>query len=565
MTAGKAGLLYGADDTPPLPILVLSAFQHIGLATTSLAYQVAIAREAGLTLHQTLDFISVGLLALGIGTVLISAKSKFAGSGYLCPAGITPVYFGPAVLAVQRGGMALLFGMTMVAGLAQVALAPLIGRLRALLPTEIAGLVIAAIGLAVASLGLRYSLGVTKENGIQLSYVIVSATTLLVMIGLNIWTEGYLKAFCLLIGSAVGSLVSIALGVSGPAASLAAEHFDFIRPPFSSHPGWQFDLSLLTPFIVAAIAGTLHLMGTISTAQRINDPKWVRPNFRSLSGGLCGSGLATLCAGLAGSGGVDVYSPCVGLSDATRVTSRRIAYAMGVLLAVGSFFPIASLKFVAVPDPIVGATLFFSAAFIFVNGLQMITARMLDTRKTIVIGFSFSMLVLADAYKDVFATLPVLLQPIFGTSLMLATTCAVLLNAIMRIGVKRRAATHIDLTPNYRDVVAQFMTVQGGHWGARREIVDRSVFSIVQALEVIGTPPAGVEVEASFDEYNLDIRIRYVGDKIIFPDHRPDPRQIAESEEGERLFAGYLLAQTADRISCRAEGKQAELLLHYDH
>jgi hypothetical protein len=109
------------------------------------------------------------------------------------------------------------------------------------------------------------------------------------------------------------------------------------------------------------------------------------------------------------------------------------------------------------------------------------------------------------------------------------------------------------------------MTVQGGHWGARREIVDRSVFSIVQALEVIGAPPAGVEVEASFDEYNLDIRIRYVGDKIIFPDHRPDPRQIAESEEGERLFAGYLLAQTADRISCRAEGKQAELLLHYDH
>ncbi len=86
MTAGKAGLLYGADDTPPLAILVISAFQHIGLATTSLAYQVAIAREAGLTLHQTLDFISVGLLALGIGTVLISAKSKFAGSGYLCPA-----------------------------------------------------------------------------------------------------------------------------------------------------------------------------------------------------------------------------------------------------------------------------------------------------------------------------------------------------------------------------------------------------------------------------------------------------------------------------------------------
>jgi xanthine permease XanP len=565
MTPGQGRLLYGADDSPPLAVLILSAFQHIGLATTSLAYQVAIAREAGLTLHQTMDFISVGLLALGIGTVLISARSKFVGSGYLCPAGITPVYFGPAVFALHRGGMALLVGMTMVAGLVQVSLAPAIHRLRALIPTEIAGLVIAAIGLAVASLGLRYGLGITKEHGIQPSFLIISGTTLVVMIALNIWTEGYLKAFCLLIGSAAGYLASTVVGVSSPSAALASEHFDFVRLPFVSHPGWNFDLELLAPFVVGAIAGTLHLVGTISTAQRINDPKWMRPNFRSLSGGLAGSGLATICAVLAGSGGVDVYSPCVGLSDATGVTSRRIAYAMGILLAIGSFFPLASLKFVAVPDPIVGATLFFSAAFIFINGLQMITARMLDTRKTIVIGFSFSMLVLADAYKDVFATLPVLLQPIFGTSLMLGTTCAVLLNAIMRIGVKRRSATHVDMTSSYREVVTQFMTVQGGHWGARREIVDRSIFGIVQALEVIGVPSEGLDIEASFDEYNLDIRIRYIGDKIIIPDHRPDPRQIAESEEGERLFAGYLLAQTADRISCRAEDKHAELLLHYDH
>jgi xanthine permease XanP len=565
MATGKGGLLYGADDAPPLPILVLSAFQHIGLATTSLAYQVAVAREAGMTLQQTLDFISVGLLALGIGTVLISAKSKFVGSALLCPAGITPVYFGPAVFALQRGGMALLFGMTMIAGLLQVALAPMIQRLRALLPTEIAGLVIAAIGLAVASLGLRYGLGVSKEHGIQPPYVMVFATTLLVMIALNVWTEGYLKAFCLLIGSAAGYLVSTIFGVTSPSATAGLEHLDFMRVPFGSHPGWQFDLSLLAPFVVGAIASTLHLMGTITTAQRITDPKWVRPNFRSLSGGLSGGGLATFFAGLAGSGGVDVYSPCVGLSAATGVTSRRIAYAMGALLTVGSFFPLASLKFVTVPDPIVGATLFFSAGFIFINGLQMITARMLDTRKTMVVGFSFAMLVLADAYKDVFATLPVLLQPIFGTSLMLGTTCAVLLNAIMRIGVKQRAIVCIDVTPDYRDAIAQFMTVQGGHWGARREIVDRSIFAIVQAVEVIGAPPGGLEVDASFDEYNLSIRIRYVGEKIIVPDQRPDPRQIVESEEGERLFAGYLLAQTADRISTLAEGKRAELYLHYDH
>ncbi len=564
MRAGKEGLLYAADDTPPLPVLVLSAFQHIGLATTSLAYQVVLAREAGLSLAETLEFISTGLLALGVGTVLISAKSRFIGSGYLCPAGFTPVYFGPAVFALQRGGLALLFGMMMVAGLVQSALAPLMKRLRALLPTEIAGLVIAAIGLAVASLGLRYGLGISKE-GIQPSYVIVSATTLLIMIGLNIWTGGYLKAFCVLIATGVGLAVSMVVGLPNPSAAVSTGDLQLVRFPFSSHPGWQFDIALLAPFVVAAVAGMFHLLGTVSIAQRINDANWVRPNFRSLSGGLSGSGAATFFAGLIGSVGVDVYSPCVGLSAATGITSRKIAYAMGIILAAGSFFPLVALKFVAVPDPIVGATLFFTAVFIFINGLQMITARMLDTRKTIVIGFSFAMSVLADSYREVFATLPVLLQPIFGSSLMLGTTCAVLLNAVMRIGVGQRATVRIDLTPDYRDTVEEFMKVQGGHWGARREIVDRSVFAIVQALELIGNSPDGVQLEARFDEYNLDVRIRYVGERIIIPERQPDLREVGDSEEGERLFAGYLLAKSTDRISCRAEGKDAELHLHFDH
>ena len=564
--AAEKGLLYNADDTPPFPILVLSAFQHIGLATTSLAYQVALAREAGLTFSQTLEFISVGLLALGIGTVLISMNHRFVGSGYLCPAGFMPVYFAPAVFALQRGGMALLFGMTMVAGLVQLAIAPLLQRLRALLPAEIAGLVIAAIGLAVASLGLRYGLGITKEHGIQTSYVAVSAATLFTMVALNIWTSGYLKAFCVLIGSGVGFLVGFAVGLPNPAAAaLASEHIDFIRLPFHSHPGWSFDITLLAPFVVAAVAGTLHLLGAISTAQRINDANWVRPDIPSLSGGLSGNGASTFLAGLLGSVGVDVYSPCIGLAAATGVTSRKVAYAIGIILAAGSLFPIAALKFVTVPDPIVGAILFFTAVFIFINGLQMITARMLDTRKTIVIGFSFAMLVLADAYKEVFATLPLLLQPIFGSSLMLGTTCAVTLNAIMRIGVKQRERIRLEMRPDYRDTVEQFLITQGGHWGARREIVNRAIFATVQALEVIGSPPGGVEIEASFDEYNLDVKIFYAGQKIVIPDRRPDLRDIQDSEEGERLFAGYLLAQSADRVVCRADGDRVELHLHYEH
>jgi hypothetical protein len=43
------------------------------------------------------------------------------------------------------------------------------------------------------------------------------------------------------------------------------------------------------------------------------------------------------------------------------------------------------------------------------------------------------------------------------------------------------------------------------------------------------------------------------------------PHSNIASEEGERLLAGYLLRQSADRINCKASGNAAEIQLHYDH
>jgi xanthine permease XanP len=175
------------------------------------------------------------------------------------------------------------------------------------------------------------------------------------------------------------------------------------------------------------------------------------------------------------------------------------------------------------------------------------------------------MAVMAEVYRDVFANLPAVLQPIFGNSLVLGTVCAVLLNLIMRIGVRQRVTMKLDAGHVNRDTIEQFLTEQGGRWGARREIVSRAIFGIVQLLEVVGDVPKGTEVEANFDEFKLEVRVRYRGVPLIIPERKPTPREIIASEEGERLLAGYLLRQSADRINCKTSGTMAEVQLHYDH
>jgi xanthine permease XanP len=364
---------------------------------------------------------------------------------------------------------------------------------------------------------------------------------------------------------AVGYGASAALGILDFSAANPSGGLPLLRFPSLYLLQWRFDASLIAPFAIVAIAGTLHLMGNISTAQRINDADWVRPNFTSLSRGLFGNGIASIISAMIGSLGINSYSSSIGLSVATGITSRSIAYIISIAFALLSLVPPAAVVFTTIPAPVIGAAMFFTAAFVFTSGLQMITARLLDSRKIIVIGFSFAMAVIADVSHDLLSQAPLLLHPILDNALVLGTFSAVLLNLFMRIGVRQRVTMKLDAGHVNRDTIERFLTEQGARWGARRDIINRAIFGVVQLLEVVGNVPEGSEIEASFDEFNLDVRVKYEGAPLMIPERKPTPREIIAGEEGERLLAGYLLRQSADRINCKMSGTMAEVQLHYVH
>jgi xanthine permease XanP len=559
------GLLYSVDETPPRTVFIVAGVQQVALISNSLLYPMILGREAHLSPNQLLDFVSLSMLALGMATLLLSAKSRFIGCGYLCPAGYTQFYLGPSLTAAQIGGLPLVFGMTVIAGILQTAIAPVLRRVRFLLPPEIAGLVIAVVGLSIAVLGVRYGLGGAASTGMTSEYFAILAVSLTTMVVLNIWTKGYLRMFCLLLGMAVGYAASAVLGLLDFSALSPDKGLSLLRFPSLQFLQWRFDASLIAPFAVVAIAGTLNLIANIPYAQRINDADWVRPDFTSLRGGLVGNGIATVISAVIGSMGVNSYGPCIGLSAATGITSRSLAYVIAIAFALLSLIPAAAAVITTIPAPVVGAALFFTAAFLFTSGLQMITARLLDARKIIVIGFSFAIAMIADINHDLLAQAPLLLHPIVDNAIVLGTVSAVLLNLIMRIGVRQRVTLKVDAGQVNRDTIERFLTEQGGRWAARGDIVSRAIFGVVQTLEAVGDVPEGTEIEATFDEFNLDVRVRYNGAPLTIPERKPTAREIIASEEGERLLAGYLLRQSADRINCKASGTMTEVQLHYDH
>jgi xanthine permease XanP len=564
-----AELVYGVEDIPPFYVILLSGIQHVGLVTIFLIYPLLIVKEVGASMALSANILSLALISLGVATFLQGLPKGPVGSGFLCPANHTAVYLAPSLAAVKLGGLPLLFGMTVFAGLVECILSPVLRRIRPLIPPELSGLVIFFVGMTVVAVGFRYVAGVGSAEPVKPEDLLVAGITLAVTVGLNVWAGGNARLFCSLIGMAAGYAAAVATGVMAAAQFRTIADLPLLAFPDFGHLRWAMSVEMIPPFVIVAIAATLKTVGVVTACQRINNAEWVRPDMGSLSRGVLADGLGTATAGVLGSVGLNTSTPCTGLAAATGMTSRVVGYAVGGALIVLGFLPMLTGVFVLMPRPVMGGALIFAACFILINGLQAITSRMLDARRTLVIGLALSVGFAAEIFPHMADTLPVVLKPIVGSSLVLGTITALLLNLLFRLGQRQRVVLTVD--PGSADAlteVKEFFDAHGRAWGARHDIMERVSFGVSQAVESIREiwdPRGPIGIEARFDEFNLDVQLVYVGDPIELPEKRPSNKEIIETEDGHRRLAGYMLRRNADRVATSRKGGESVLQFHFDH
>jgi NCS2 family nucleobase:cation symporter-2 len=564
-----ADIVYGIDDVPPPLVIALSALQHVGLIAIFLVFPLLVVRELGASAALSANILSISVIALGVAAILQALPRGPVGSGFCCPANYSAIYLAPSLAAAKLGGLPLLFGMTAVAGLIEAALSPILRRLRPLFPPELSGLVIFFAGTTVGSLGFRYLIGIGGERPITRADMIVAAISLGVTAGLNVWGKGQSKLFCALIGMIVGYITAVITGVLSGGELDALRALPLLAFPRLAHLGWSFSPALALPFAVSAVVATIKSAAVVTVCQRVNDANWVRPQMTSLSRGVLADGLGTLTSGLVGSLGVNSSPTCAGLTAATGVTSRVVGFAVGAVLIALGFLPMLAGLLVIMPRPVMGALLVFAACFILINGIQTMSSRMLDARRTLVIGLAVSAGITAEIVPSLGAEVPPVLAPIVSSSLVLGTVTALLLNLLFRLGQRQRVSLTIDPeAPNAVQQVPDFFEERGRAWGARRDVMERVSFGVSQAFETIHEVYASrgpIRLDAKFDEFNLDVIITYRGDLLELPDRRPSDKEIMESEAGHRRLAGFMLRRNADRVAASRKDGECVVQFHFDH
>jgi xanthine permease XanP len=115
----------------------------------------------------------------------------------------------------------------------------------------------------------------------------------------------------------------------------------------------------------------------------------------------------------------------------------------------------------------------------------------------------------------------------------------------------------------------------GMDWGARPDVIARAGMAVGEALEALhGANLLKSELthRATFDEYNLVVRLDYPGKAISFAAETAiDLQALMDDENDDALDAamsnmsGLLIRNLADSVSSGEEGERAKLQLQFTH
>lgn len=434
MTKKPANLIYGLDDKPPLLVLLLLGVQHIFLMSSSLVLPVVLVSEIGGSFDEVRSVVSMTMIACGIGTILQALNTRYFGSGFLCPNLCGPNFFAVSMEAAWLGGLPLMRGMTIVAGLVEAVFARVLNKIKFLFPPEITGLVVFMVAEGLIPVAVSKFVGINFQGEpIQPTNVLVAGLTLFTMVGVNVWSRGKLRLYSVLIGMATGYLLSFILGLISP-----VHFYNVLQAPWFAAPLLKsmlevtFDWSLVPAFFIVSITGALKSVGNLIMCEKVNDEEWSAPDMKRIGNGLLADSACVAISGLVGGMASDTSASNVSLSSASGATSRRVAYTVGIMFVLLGFFPKIGGMLSVMPAPVMGAILIYVTCFMIMSGVQIILGAGVDVKKTFVIGLSMLFGLGMDILPALFVDVPYYLRLFFDSPLTLSTILAVILNQVLR-------------------------------------------------------------------------------------------------------------------------------------
>lgn len=424
-------IVHGLEDRVPAGTAVLVGVQHVAaMVVGTITPPLLLANALKFSPDDTAYFISIALLASALGAFLQCRRRGPLGCGLLSVTGTSFAFMAPLTQAWHAGGLAMMFGMSFLTAPFQMALAPLLPRVRKLFPPLVCGVVVLLIGASLVPTAF-YGLATPLTAGGPLAPgLLAGGVVIAVIVAAQATGRPWARIAGLALGVVAGCAVCAAFGgLHAPAATAGAW---LTLPKFFAH-GFAFSWGLVLPFAFIYLVSSIEAMGDMTATSQLSGlPTHGDEHWRRLSGGVLADGVVCTVASVVGGFPSTTYAQNNGVIQITGVASRRIGYVVAAILAVLGLVPAVGRAVTALPPPVLGALALLLFGLVAVSGLRLIGASGLGQREAVIVALALGVGLGLPTQPKIVAALPGFLHLLLESGISAGGLTAIGMNLLWR-------------------------------------------------------------------------------------------------------------------------------------
>ncbi|WP_327112998.1 purine permease [Streptomyces sp. NBC_01341] len=417
------------EKLPPLRMFT-SGLQHVAAMYAGVvAPPMIVGPAVGLSAKETAFLMGASLFTAGIATLLqtlgfwrIGARLPFVNG--VSFAGVTPMI----AIGKDRGhdGIAVIFGAIVVAGLLGFVLAPYFCKLVRFFPPVVTGTVITLIGVSLLPVAFNWSQGgnAGADDYGSMTNITMAAVTLVIVLALRKLLRGFLQQIAILLGLVVGTLIAIPAGITDFGALGDAGLIGFPTPFHFGAPRFEI-AAIVSMCIVMLVCMTESTADMLALGKIVGRPA----DERTIEGGLRADTLGSAVSPLFNGFMCSAFAQNIGLVAMTKVRSRFVVAAGGVILVLLGLVPVAASVIALVPLPVLGGAGIVLFGSVAASGIQTLaTAALEKGENALIVAAAVGVGLVPIAAPDFYHAFPEDMLVVLDSGISTGCVVAIVLN-----------------------------------------------------------------------------------------------------------------------------------------
>lgn len=410
-------------------------FQHL-LAMYAGAVAVPLLIGSGLNLKpaELTYLLSTDIFMCGVATLLQLIVNRFFGIGLPVVLGCAIQTVAPLILIGKNHGTGAMYGAIIASGLFVILISSVFSKIKQLFPPLVTGVVITVIGLSLIPVAIEKmgggslqaaNFGAPKNIGCSL-------LTILIILILQIWGRGFIRAISVLLGLVIGTIVSSFLGMVNLSPVAHAQVFRLLQFFYFGKPVFEWSSILL--MILISLVSMVESTGVYFALSEITGETITSEKLKK---GYRAEGLAAVLGGIFNTFPYTGFSQNVGLVQLSGIKTRKpIYYSAFFLIGLGllpKFGAVAEM----IPDPVLGGGMLAMFGMVATQGMRILSkVDFSDDGNLLVMALSIGIGLGFNLVPTLFQHFPPTLQMFTGNGIVMSSVSAVFLNLLMKLRKK---------------------------------------------------------------------------------------------------------------------------------